>query len=159
MSLELIAATTLVIIAFFYYLKYAQAYAKELIHVGVTAAQTYVMYGDSDAFTAARTVNLSLSKSHKQLLSNLIESIPVDEDENSSGINPIEARDRRSMLGVKVRNDDASMSNRIALRDQLKNINSIWLPLILKPSKSGADNAFVESTRKFVSANLGKKIS
>lgn len=156
MSFELVAALVLAIVAVVYYLRYTQAYAKELIHVGVSAAQTYVMYGDSDAFTAARTVNLSLSDSHKHLFSNLIESIPIDQDENSSGINPIEARDRRSMLGVKVRNDDGSMSNRIALREQLRSNHSIWLPLILKPSKHGADVAFAESAKKYIISNLGK---
>lgn len=155
MSFELVVALLLAVVAIVYYLRYTQVYAKELIHVGISAAQTYVMYGDSDAFTAVRTVNLSLSENHKKLFSNLIESIPIGENENSSGINPVEARDRRSMLGVKVRHDDGSMSNKISLREQLKNNQSIWLPLILKPSKRGAEEAFAESAKKHIISNLG----
>lgn len=156
MSFELIAVISLAVAAFVYYLKYSKAYAQELIHVGASAAQTYVMYGDSDAFAAARTVNLSLSESHQRIFSSLIESIPISEDEASSGINPIEAKDRRSMLGVKVRNDDSSMANKIALREQLKKTNSLWLPLILKPSKRGADQAFSVSSQKYIASNFGK---
>lgn len=137
-------------VGIFFYLRHTASYSKRLAKVGICAAQTYIMFGDTAAFTAARTVCATMSKPHKEQLLGMFRQIPVF----GEGIDEAAANDRRAMLAVKASTDDCSLSNSIALKNELKQKSEDWLRAVMKCDLDAADKLFKTAITQNVVSTL-----
>jgi hypothetical protein len=152
MTLYVIAGLLLVVGLIFYF-RYTVAYSKRMLHLGLTAAQTYIMFEDAAAFCAARTICTSMSKSHKEQLVSMFRHIPTV----GEGVDGVAAKDRLSMLILKVSEDGSGISSSVSLKQELKEKSEEWLEAVMKADLELADKLYKAAVLKNVMNSLGKK--
>ena len=152
MTLYLVAGV-LFVVGFISYIRYTIAYSKRMVHVGLTAAQTYIMFDDKAAFCAARTICASVSKAHKEQLVSMFRLIPTVGD----GFDEVTAKDRLSMLILKVSNDSSGISSSVSLKKELKEQSEEWLEAAMKADLELADKLYKAAALKNVMNSLTEK--
>ncbi len=140
----------LIAIGIFFYIRYAQKYTKRFAHVGLCAAQTYIMFGDTAALCATRAVSAAMSKNDKDQLLNFIAQIPVKGD----GIDEELASQRRSQLVMHIRLDKNGVAESVAFKKELKHLSEDWLSAVMKCDYEIADKLFKEASAKNIVSNL-----
>jgi hypothetical protein len=152
MTLYLVAGV-LFVVGLISYFRYTISYSKRMVHVGLTAAQTYIMFDDTAAFCAARTICASVSKSHKEQLVSMFRSIPTV----GEGFDEAAAKDRLSILIFKAISDGSGISSSVSLKQELKEKSEEWLEATMKADLDLADKLYKEGVLKNVMNSLGKK--
>jgi hypothetical protein len=118
----------LIAIGIFFYIRYAQKYTKRFAHVGLCAAQTYIMFGDTAALCATRAVSAAMSKNDKDQLLNFIAQITIKGD----GIDEELASQRRSQLLMHIKLDKNGVAESVAFKKELKLLSEDWLSAVMK---------------------------
>ena len=144
------AAVVFALVGIFFYLRYTAKYSKNLIHIGLSAAQTYIMFGEAAAFCAARTVCASMSQSHKKQLLEMFAHIPI----SAEGVDEVAAKDRQAMLLVKARSDTVGLSFSVAMKNELKEKSEEWLEAVIKCDLDKADRLYKEAVVRNVMDGL-----
>ncbi len=140
----------LIAIGIFFYIRYAQKYTKRFAHVGLCAAQTYIMFGDTAALCATRAVSAAMSKNDKDQLLNFIAQIPVKGDGTDEEL----ASQRRSQLVMHIRLDKNGVAESVAFKKELKHLSEDWLSAVMKCDYEIADKLFKEASAKNIVSNL-----
>ncbi len=143
----------LILIAIFFYVRYAQKYTKRFAQVGLCAAQTYIMFGDKSALCASRAVCSAMSKPDKDQLLNFIAQIPVKGD----GIDEELATQRRIQLVTHIKLDKNGVTESVAFKNELKNLSEDWLKAVMKCDAEIADKLFRAASSKHIIESLKNK--
>ncbi len=143
----------LIVIGIFFYIRYAQKYTKRFAHIGLCAAQTYIMFGDAAALCASRAVSAAMSKIDKEQLLTLLAQIPVKGD----GIDEELASQRRSQLVLHIRLDKNGVAESVAFKKELKFLSEDWLKAVMKCDYEIADKLFREASLANIVSGLSKK--
>ena len=143
----------LLVVGLIFYFRYTVGYSKNMTHVALTAAQTYIMFEDAAAFCAARTICASMSKAHKEQLVSMFRLIPTV----GEGFDEVAAKDRLSMLILKVSDDSSGISSSVSLKKELKEKSEEWLEAAMKADLELADKLYKAAVLKNVMNSLGKK--
>jgi hypothetical protein len=138
------------------YFRYTSSYSKRLVQVGLTAAQTYVMFGDDAAYCAARTVSASMSATHKAQLVKIVSQIPTA----GEGIDENLSKQRLSTLLDALSGDSSGVATSVALKRALKDKGEEWLIAVMKADLIAADklykDALVRNVEKVIVGNISK---
>jgi hypothetical protein len=137
------------------YIRYAKNYTKRFTHIGLCAAQAYIMYGDEDSLLAARTVCASMSTPDKKKLLYYISSAPTV----GEGIDATEAKERMIKIINLIESDKNSISESTQFKKQLDERNKDWLYAVMKCDLDKANELFKSSLIKYLSIHLKKDIS
>lgn len=140
----------LIAVGIFFYIRYAQKYTKRFAKVGLCAAQTYIMFGDTTAMCASRAVASAMSKQDKDQLLTFIAQIPVKGD----GIDEESATQRRLQLVTHIRLDKNGMSESVAFKNELKHLSEDWLQAVMKCDIETAEKLFRSAITKNVINSL-----
>ncbi len=140
----------LIVMGIFFYIRYAQKYTKRFAHIGLCAAQTYIMFGDTAALCASRAVSSAMSKVDKDQLLNFIAQIPVTVD----GIDEELASQRRAQLVFDIKADKNGLAESVAFKKELKHLSEDWLKAVMKCDAEIADKLFKEASAKNIVSNL-----
>lgn len=136
----------LIVIAIFFYIRYAQKYTKRFAHIGLCAAQTYVMFDDKTALCASRAVSAAMSKVDKEQLLTFLAQIPVKVD----GVDEELASQRRAQLIMHIISDKNGLAESVAFKKELKHLSEDWLKAVMKCDAEIADKLFKEAIAKNV---------
>ncbi len=151
--------TYLVVILFLvgiiFYIRYTKNYTKRFTHIGLCAAQAYIMYGDEDSLLAARTVCASMSTPDKKQLLYYISFAPTA----GEGIDATEAKERIIKIINLIESDKNSISESTLFKKQLDERNKDWLHAVMKCDLDKADELFKSSLIKYLPIQLKKDIS
>jgi hypothetical protein len=147
-----IVSGLLIAIAIFYYIRYAKKYSKRFAHIGLSAAQTYVMFGDMAALCATRTVCASMSKFDKEQILAMFKHIPVSSD----GFDEQLATQRRSELITYITLDKNGVAASGTFKNELKDLSEDWLQAVMKCDYDVADKIFREASSKNIIDSLKK---
>lgn len=143
----------LIAVGIFFYIRYAQKYTKRFAHVGLCAAQTYIMFGDSAAMCATRAVSAAMSKIDKSQLLRFISQIPVIGD----GIDEQTATRRRSELVTLITLDKNGVAESVTFKKELQQLSENWLQAVMKCDAEIANKLFKEASLKNVIEGLKNK--
>lgn len=133
-----IVSGLIIAISIFYYIRYTKKYSKRFAHIGFFAAQTYIMFDDSAALCASRTVCASMSKFDKDQLLNMFKHIPV----SGVGFDETLAANRRSELVSLITLDKNGVAASGTFKNELKDLNKDWLKAVMKCDYDIADKLF-----------------
>lgn len=142
-----------VILFVVWYIRYTNRYAKRLIEIGLTAAQTYAYYGDVAARKAYITTSASMSKPHKFKLldaTRLISDVTPDRDSFDK-----KATDARvNEIIAEALNADTGVKASAKYKKELESLSSDWLRAIMKCNLELANEIF----KAQLANNLPKQI-
>jgi len=133
-----IVSGLLIVIGLFFYIRYTKKYSKRFTHIGLSAAQTYIMFGDMAALCATRTVCASMSKFDKEQILVMFKHIPVSGD----GFNEQLATQRRSELITYATLDKNGVVASGTFKNELNNLSKDWLQAVMKCDYDLADKLF-----------------
>ena len=142
----------LFLVGIFFYIRYANKYSKEFTHIGLCAAQTYIMYCDEDSLLAARTVCASMSTQQKQQLLYYISLIPTV----GEGIDENEAQERIIKTINLIESDKNSVAESTQFKKQLNEKNKDWLYAVMKCDFNKANELFKSAMVKHLHLHLYK---
>ena len=148
-------AAVFAVVGLFFYLRYTAKYSKDLAQIGLSAAHTYIMFGEAAAFCAARTVCASISLSQKKQLLEMFTYIPI----SAEGVDEVAAKDRQAMLLVKARYDASDLSFSVAMKNELKEKSEEWLDAVIKCDLDKADRLYKEAVVRNVMDGLSSEKS
>jgi hypothetical protein len=128
----------LIVIGLFFYIRYTKKYSKRFAHIGLCAAQTYIMFGDMSALCATRTVCASMSKFDKEQLLAMFKHIPV----SGEGLDEKLSTQRRSELITYATLDKNGVVASGTFKNELNNLSKDWLQAVMKCDGDVADKLF-----------------
>ena len=140
----------LIVIGLFFYIRYTKKYSKRFAHIGLSAAQTYIMFGDMAALCATRTVCASMSKFDKEQLLVMFKHIPVSGD----GLDEQLATQRRSELITYTTLDKNGVVASGTFKNELKDLSKDWLQAVMKCDYDIADKLFRDAASKNIVNSL-----
>lgn len=140
----------LIVIGIFFYIRYAQKYTKRFAHVGLCAAQTYIMFNDKSALCATRTVAATMSKVDKAQLLTFLARIPI----NADGVDEESASQRRAQLLMHISSDKSGLTESVVFKNELEHLSKDWLQAVAKCDAEIADKLYKEAISKNVINNL-----
>lgn len=142
---KIVLLVTAIVVLFIWYVNHANNYARDMIKVGLAAAQSYVMTGQEDALIASLTVIAGMSKQHRSQYLLFVSNIPTNEmDEGEEK----KSKQRHQNLMQKLVETKTSIVDATKYRKQLDDMNSMWLDAILKRSVPLADKASIDAMAK-----------
>lgn len=124
-----------------WYIRYTNRYAKRLIEIGLTAAQTYAYYGDAASRKAYITTCASMSKPHKAKLldeTNLILDVAPEND----SFDKTSVTTRIKEIIAEAYNDDSGIKASAKHKEELESLSSEWLRAIAKCNLELANEIF-----------------
>jgi len=148
-----IVSGLLIVIGLFFYIRYTKKYSKRFAHIGLSAAQTYIMFGDMAGLCATRTVCASMSKFDKEQLLVMFKHIPVGGD----GLDEQLATQRRSELVSLITLDKNGVAASSTFKNELKDLSEDWLQAVMKCDYDIADKLFRDAASKNIVNSLKNK--
>ena len=133
-----IVSGLLIVIGLFFYIRYTKKYSKRFAHIGLCAAQTYIMFGDMSALCATRTVCASMSKFDKEQLLAMFKNIPVSGESLDEKL----STQRRSELITYATLDKNGVVASGTFKNELNNLSKDWLQAVMKCDGDVADKLF-----------------
>jgi hypothetical protein len=133
-----IVSGLLIVIGLFFYIRYTKKYSKRFAHIGLCAAQTYIMFGDMSALCATRTVCASMSNFDKEQLLAMFKHIPV----SGEGLDEKLSTQRRSELITYATLDKNGVVASGTFKNELNNLSKDWLQAVMKCDGDVADKLF-----------------
>ena len=130
-----------IILLVVWYNRYTNRYAKRLIEIGLTAAQTYAYYGDTASRKAYITTCASMSKPHKAKLldaTNLISDVTPAND----SFDKTSANSRIKEIIAEAYNDDSGIKASAKHKEELETLSPEWLRAIAKCNLELANDIF-----------------
>jgi hypothetical protein len=142
----------LIAIGIFFYIRYTKKYSKRFAHIGLCAAQTYIMFGDMSALCATRTVCASMSKFDKEQLLAMFKHIPV----SGEGFDEQLATQRRSELITCTTLDKNGVVASGTFKIELNNLSKDWLQAVMKCDDLIANKLFRDAASQNIVKSLKK---
>lgn len=147
-----IVSGLLIVIGLFFYIRYTKKYSKRFAHIGISAAQTYIMFGDKAALCASRTVCASMSMFDKKQMLVMLQHIPVSGD----GLDEQLATLRRSELITLITLDKNGVAASGTFKNDLKDLSEDWLQAVMKCNYDIADKLFRDAASQNIVNSLKK---
>ena len=142
-----------VIILLFAIFRYSINYSKRLLHIGLCAAQSYILYGDESAKLAARVAAASISSHQKQSFINYIQNIPT----SGSNIDENAAKQRLLIVCNEINEDGCGSMASDSLKSQFVEKNDQWLLAVNECNYQTAQKQFEKLMMEDMSKNLIKR--
>lgn len=155
MSYSLIIVLILLFLFFSYFLG-ASRYSKRLIHIGLTAAQSYAYYGDKASFNAYLTVCSTLSNFNKSRLINYTSVISSSVKEKD-GFDTVSITKRVDEIISMALLNKTGVRESMYFKDLLSSISKEWLLAINKCDVDLANQLFKKELMKSLSQELKEK--
>lgn len=138
-----------VVLVFIWFVNRVNKHAKNMVRIGVTAAQVYVITGQEDAQVATKVINAETTKAYRRQLFSFVSIIPTKDEKNE-----VEAcmkqRLKKLLEELTEEEEEVGVALTIKYKNRLYDMKSLWLNAILKCSVPLADEAAGESFLKTI---------